>query len=555
MGAEVRSPRGIQYYLAASVSIIAFLVYVPCLKNGFVNWDDNTYILENNHIRSLSPDFFQWAFFDFYASNWHPLTWISHAIDYAIWGLNPLGHHLSSLIIHAANTFLLVLLVVALMDAYKENAKISRQSPVLSYWYVLFTATMTGLMFGLHPIHVESVVWVAERKDLLCALFFLLSIMSYAKYAKDQGAGARGQGSEGGNSKVGLKRVFTNKHYVLSLGFFILALMSKPMAVTLPFVLLILDWFPLNRVHSAQTFWRSCLEKTPFFVLSCASSLVTILAQRTGAAIWEQAPPIFVRIPVAFESLLAYLGKIILPLNLLPFYPYPLDASIFSLKYAAATVVVVAITLACLMTARKQRLWPAVWFYFGVTLLPVLGFVQVGGQSMADRYAYLPSIGPFLIVAIGAVWGLTLLSAGKDNAILRRAASALLIPLFVCLSYLTITQTGRWKDDLTLWTYVIDKESTRVLIAYYNRGGAYVRAGRIPEAIEDFSTVIALNYQEDSKAYINRGLAFYQVGQMERAIADLRKACELGDTFSCQTAQYLVTQSRPPSANRGGNIP
>jgi len=577
----VRSPRGIQYYLAASVSIIAFLVYVPCLKNGFVNWDDNTYILENSHIRSLSPDFFQWAFFDFYASNWHPLTWISHAIDYAIWGLNPLGHHLSSLILHSANTFLLVLLVVALMGAYKESAKGNTRSPALAEWDILFTAAVTGLLFGLHPIHVESVAWVAERKDLLCALFFLLSILAYAK---DQGAGYRVQGSEfrvqssgvrsresgvgsqgpgargqesedSSKDTAGLRKLFINKHYLFTLGFFILALMSKPMAVTLPFVLLLLDWFPLNRIRSAQTFRRSCLEKIPFFVLSGASSLVTILAQRTGAAIWEQAPPIFIRIPVAFESLLAYLGKIILPLNLLPFYPYPLDASIFSLKYAVATVVVVAITLACLMTARKQRLWLVVWFYFGVTLLPVLGFVQVGGQSMADRYAYLPSIGPFIIIGLGATRGLTRLSAGKANAVLRRAALALLIPVFVYLSYLTVTQTGRWKDDLTLWTYVIDKESTRVLIAYYNRGAAYVRAGRIPEAIEDFNTVIALNYQEDSKAYINRGLAFYQVGQMERAIADLRKACELGDTFGCQTAQYLVTQSRPPSANRGGNIP
>jgi tetratricopeptide (TPR) repeat protein len=175
------------------------------------------------------------------------------------------------------------------------------------------------------------------------------------------------------------------------------------------------------------------------------------------------------------------------------------------------------------MTAAKHRLWTAVWFYFVLTLLPVLGIVQVGGQSMADRYAYLPSIGPILIMGIGVARGLTRLSAGRENTVLRHAALALLIPVFFCLSYLTVEQTRRWKDDLTLWTYVIDKESTRVLIAYYNRGLAYARTGRIPEAIEDFNMVIALNYQEDSQSYINRGLAFYQVGQIERAIADLRK--------------------------------
>jgi len=543
---RVRSPRGIQYYLAASVSIITFLVYIPCLKNGFVYWDDNVYILENVHIRSLSSDLFQWAFFDFYASNWHPLTWISHAVDYAIWGLNPLGHHLSSLILHAANTFLLVLLVVALMDAYRERTPGSAQSPVLSEWNVLSAAAVTGLLFGLHPIHVESVVWAAERKDLLCALFFLLSILTYVR--QRQAGGDRADHAM-------TAAVFARKYHLVPLCFFLFALMSKPMAVTLPFVLLLLDWFPLNRIRSAQTFWRSCAEKLPFIALSGASSLVTILAQRTGAAIWEQAPPIFIRVPVAFESLLAYLGKIVLPLDLLPFYPYPLGASIFSLHYATAAVVVVAITLASLMTAAKQRLWTTVWFYFGVTLLPVLGIVQVGGQSMADRYAYLPSIGPFLIMGIGVAWGQTRLSSGKENALLRHAALALLIPVFVCLSYLTVEQTRRWKDDLTLWTYVIDKESTKVLIAYYNRGLAYARTGRIPEAIEDFNTVIALNYQEDSKAYINRGLAYYQVGQTEPAIADLRKACELGDNFGCQAAHYLVTQSRPPSANRGGGIP
>ena len=187
------------------MSIITFLVYVPCLKNGFVYWDDNVYILENSHIRSLSPDLFQWAFFDFYASNWHPLTWISHAIDYAIWGLNPLGHHLSSLILHSANTFLLVLLVVALMDAYKESAKGNTRSPALTEWDILFTATVTGLLFGLHPIHVESVVWVAERKDLLCALFFLLSILAYAK-DQGSGAGGRGQGCRGQEAGVGGQR-------------------------------------------------------------------------------------------------------------------------------------------------------------------------------------------------------------------------------------------------------------------------------------------------------------------------------------------------------------
>jgi hypothetical protein len=197
------------------------VVYLSSLRNDFVGYDDNTYVLNNPHIRSFNPALFKWSFFDFYAANWHPLTWISHALDYAVWGLNPVGHHLTNNILHAVNTFLVVLLVARLMEVAVVNSR-----------FTLIVAGVSGLLFGLHPIHVESVAWAAERKDLLCALFYLLSIIMYMSYRSHK----------------------TYRTYFLTLCFFILALLSKPMAVSLPSGPPDTDWYPFKRLTSLPAF-------------------------------------------------------------------------------------------------------------------------------------------------------------------------------------------------------------------------------------------------------------------------------------------------------------
>src|SRR5512139_1367135 len=253
----------LKFLLAVSVSIISFFIYLSALQNQFIHWDDDRYIFENPHIRSLGPAFFKWAFFDFYAGNWHPLTWISHALDYAVWGLSPMGHHLTNNILHAVNTFLVVLLTVRLLEVLKERREAEGAHTFLDDRGISIAGGVTGLLFGLHPLHVESVAWVSERKDLLCALFFLLSIMTYMSYVSDR----------------------NNRSYVLSLVFFILALMSKPMAVSLPIVLLILDWYPFERFGSLDTFRKVLIEKIPFIALSFASAVLTVLAQEKGGAI------------------------------------------------------------------------------------------------------------------------------------------------------------------------------------------------------------------------------------------------------------------------------
>jgi hypothetical protein len=257
--------------IAASVALITFAVFLPALQNEFVNWDDNVYVYENSFIRTVNAKLFKSAFLGFYASNWHPLTWLSHAMDYAIWGLNPLGHHLTNIILHAFNVLIVVFLVTRLTEVVKKTATHNRLSGTfLNDRTILITATVTGLLFGLHPVHVESVVWVAERKDLLCASFLLLSLTAYMKYA---------HGQENKTVQSNSVARFFDKQYLFTMGFFILALLSKPMAVALPIVLLIMDLHPFNRIRSVKTFGTAFVEKIPFIALSVISSILTILAQ------------------------------------------------------------------------------------------------------------------------------------------------------------------------------------------------------------------------------------------------------------------------------------
>jgi hypothetical protein len=529
------SGRNFKYSLAGSVSLTTCLVYLQSLQNGFVGWDDNFYVTANPYIRSLNMDFFRWAFLDFYSYNWHPLTWISHAVDYAVWGLNPLGHHLTNVLLHAANSFVVMLLVVRLMEIVKKTAPENARSAFLNERAILITGGTTSLLFGLHPLHVESVAWVAERKDLLCALFFLLGILNYLRYADSSDR-------ETFRKKL-VSRIFA-KPYLLALGFFLLALLSKPMAVTLPLVLLILDWYPFKRIQSPGTFQAALVEKLPFVGLSLLSSIVTVLAQRSGNAILEDIP-LSTRALVAAKSLIAYLWNMVWPQNLLPFYPHPRDASFASFEYLAAVALVIGITAACVVIAKRQKIWLSAWCYYVGTLIPVLGIVQVGGQSMADRYTYLPSLGPFLIIGFLLAWCFTKVDTfAKWNRIVNFATTIVILLLFASMSYLTFQQIGIWKNGIDLWTYVIKKEPERVLFAYYSRGHAFSKAGQYKEAIEDYSKVIALNYKEYSQVFVDRGLTYLKVGQAELALVDFRKACDLGDDFGCKAAQG-VEKMRP----------
>jgi lipoprotein NlpI len=533
-----------KYYLAGLIALITFAVYLHALQNDFVVLDDDAYIFDNLHIRSFNLPFLRWAFLGFYASNWHPLTWMSHAMDYALWGLNPLGHHLTNIILHAVNTFIVVILAMRLREALTWTTEQTKPTTFLHEQTVLITGVVTGMLFGLHPLHVESVAWVAERKDLLCALFFLLSILSYANFARGQGSGARGQElgagrqktedrkktAEGGeNAKSGPKKIFINKHYLLSLVLFVLALMSKPMAVTLPVVLLILDWYPFNRIHSLKTFRSALVEKLPFMALSLMSSILTLLAQGAGRAIVPITfVPVPVRLLVAARSLIAYLWKMAVPVNLVPFYPYPENASLLSGKYLLAVACVVAITVTCLVLAKKQKLWLSGWGYFVITLVPVIGIVQVGGQAMADRYTYLPSLGPLLIVGCAVAWLFDRMNTTKKRWI--HAANiigvAAIVLTSVLMAYLTFQQIGVWKNSLVVLNYILDKEPHKSPQVYLYRGIALEKSGQPERALEDYNRAIALD-PSYSEAYDSRGVLYQKKGLVDKAIDDFNRSIVL----------------------------
>jgi tetratricopeptide (TPR) repeat protein len=505
------------YSLAGAAAIITFAVYLAALRNGFIpEWDDGDYVLNNPYIRSFNLAFLKWAFCNFYASNWHPLTWISHAADYAIWGVNPLGHHLTSVILHTVNTFVVVVLIMRLQQAAIGARPNGREASVQDRHGMLITAGVTGLLFGLHPLHVESVAWVAERKDLLCALFFLLSIQRYMRYvtsADDRPAG---------HALLGR---FVTKEYLLSLGFFILALMSKPMAVSLPAVLLILDWYPFRRLRSVKTARVLLVEKIPFVACSIVSAVLTILAQRAWGSIVElQTLPLSSRLAVAAQSLLLYLWKMAVPRDLIPYYPYPKDISPFSVGFLFAFAGVIAISIFCVIIAKRHKLGLTLWGYYVVTLLPVIGIVQVGSQAMADRYTYLPSLAPFLLLGAVASWSYrkTISLNGARSVVMKLFLGAGIL-MFVGLSFLSLRQIRIWESGISLWSYVVEKEPEKDSIAYTNLGSAYQKKGELDKAIENYDKAISLN-PKDYLAYNNRGAILGKVGQFDEAIESYNKA-------------------------------
>jgi protein O-mannosyl-transferase len=493
---------------AGSAALVTFLVYLPTLRNAFLNWDDDEYIYRNPFIRSFDFRLLKSAFGGFHSSNWHPLTWLSHAVDYALWGLNPLGHHLTNNIIHALNAGIVVALVMTLMSSVRKlSGKKKPPRPFFDDRTTLITGVATGVVFGLHPLHVESVAWASERKDLFCAFFFLLSLIVYAGYATEAADGVSRPGAR-----------FLNRKYLSALGLFSLSLLSKPMAVSLPVVLLLFDWYPFKRVRSLKSFGAACVEKIPFFALALLSSVVTVFAQKTGGALKSVTKiPLSARAIVAAKSLVAYLIKMAAPVNLVPFYPYPKSSALLhSPGYILSIVIVLAITAGCLAIARRRQLWPAIWGYYVITLLPVLGLVQVGAQAMADRYTYLPSLGPFFLFGLAAARVYEKAVALKRRKAVAAAGLVLIAATITAsLAFATIRQIGVWKNSIVFWNYVIGKDP-EIAFAHYNLGFAYAENGRLDMAVQEYRS--ALRLQPDyAKAHFNLGLIYLRQGDRGRA--------------------------------------
>jgi len=468
------------------LAFVTLLAYLPAAHHSFVLYDDGDYIPDNLNIQNgLTWDTVKWAFTTFHSTNWHPLTWISLALDYKLFGLNAGGYHCISALFHAVNAALLFVLLLRLTNAF---------------WPCAFVAAL----FAWHPMHVESVAWASERKDVLSTFFELLALLAYVRYANVP---------EVQNPKP---KVF----YALALAMFACALMSKPMPVTLPFLLLLLDGWPLERFKvqgSSFKVQNLVLEKIPFFVLSAASCVVTYLSQRADAVVSLKGLPLEFRVENMFVSYARYLLKLFWPENLAVLYPLPSFYSWAQLTLAISALI--AITWFVWRERSRFAYLPVGWLWFLGTLVPVIGLVQVGSQAMADRYTYFPAIGIFIAVTFGARD-----LAGRFQISKIIIATASVSILAACL-ILTEKQLGYWTNDETLFRHAIvathDNE-----VAHLNLGVALEKQRRYTEAIAEYQEALRLN-PKNADTHNNLGNLFDTAGKTNAALAEYQEALRL----------------------------
>jgi protein O-mannosyl-transferase len=510
------------YLIIIILTVVSLAAFGRIAGNDFINFDDTGYIIDNLNIKSgFNYESIKWAFSSLSFYYWQPLTWLSHMLDWSLFGANASGHHLVSLFLHIGAVIFLFLFL---------------NKTTNNIWPSAFAAAL----FALHPLRVESVAWAAERKDVLSMFFGMACLYAYAFWTEKE-------------------KLF---QYFLCLILFAGALMSKPMMVTLPFVLMLLDYWPLNRWQKAldkpatgfNLVGKHLWEKVPFICLTIISSIITFYGQSKFSAL---APldilPFQTRMINMIDSYAAYLSKIFWPINLAVYYPY--NFSIPPWKILISATIIILITFAVLYYVRKLPFLFVGWFWYLGTFVPLIGFIQAGMQAMADRHTYLPFIG----IAIMITWGIPLLFPNKNTRhnILFPAGVAIII----FLSVLTWRQCGYWKNSATIFNHAIrvTKDNDRAhnnLGSYYstqnqmmkaiyhfnqainispnygtynNRGNAYAKLGEYQLAVDDFSKSISLN-PDYTEAYYNRGTSYGKSKQYQFAIEDFNKAISLNNT-------------------------
>jgi protein O-mannosyl-transferase len=505
--------------LCLALAAISLAVFGQTVRQQFVNFDDGEYVLKNPAVaQGLSLKGFVWAFTGFHCANWHPLTWLSHMLDCQLYGLHPGGHHLTNVLLHTATAIVLFLVLRRMTGA-------------------LWRSAFVAAVFAIHPLRAESVAWVSERKDVLSGLFFMLTVWAYGRYAQGPVVGGQwsvvsGEPRENDNAVRaighGLRTTdhgprttldaspFTfhvSRYYLLALLFFALGLMSKPMLVTLPVVLLLLDFWPLERARPAASL---VLEKLPFLAFSAISCLVTLSAQSQAMKSFESFS-LLARIDAALLSCKVYLVQMVYPAGLAAFYPFPSHAST---REAAMAGILLLVISAIAWGERRTRPWLLMgWLWYLVMLLPVLGLVQVGGQAHADRYTYLPQIGIYVAVTwlaadLASKWHVRRIALGGLMAII-------LAVLMVC----AWKQTAYWKNSETLWRHALACTTGNIL-AYVNLGHELFEQRRLDEAISLYQK--GLEAQPNNRQFHNNlANALRENGRLDEAIVHYERAVQI----------------------------
>ncbi|HEY5177038.1 MAG TPA: tetratricopeptide repeat protein [Terriglobales bacterium] len=477
------------WILALVLAVATVALYFPVSHHPFVNYDDDAYVTENAHVQSgLNWNTVRWAFTTYEFVNWHPLTWISHALDCQMFQLDPGGHHETSVVLHALNTLLL-------------------------FW-VLLRATgspgpslVVAALFALHPINVESVAWIAERKNLLSTLFFLLALGAYRWYAREP-------------------RV---TRYAAVAALFALGLMAKPQVITFPFVLLLWDYWPLQRMFAdrtetssenlatvpAKSFSWLILEKVPLFAICLASAVITLRAEHTGGTLSGiYFHPFSVRLQNAILSYVRYVGKAFWPSGLALYYPYPSGDLLVLWQVIAAFAFLLAVS-ALVIASRRRRYLLVGWLWFLGTLVPMIGLRQVGIQAMADRYAYLSFIGLFIMVCWGvAEWARQRHISSANLAVVSAVA-------LVALAVMTHRQLAYWDDNVTLWSHAVAVTNNNYM-AEDHLGGALLADGQLEVAMPHFYRAVSIN-PDDPDSNLNIGGYEQQQRNFPQAIAQYKK--------------------------------
>jgi tetratricopeptide (TPR) repeat protein len=474
-----------------SVLILSTLLVFWQVHNfDFVHYDDNDYVFENPHVlHGLSHDGIIWAFTTGYASNWHPLTWLSHMLDCQLFGPDPGWMHLINVLLHISNTLLLFAVLKKMTGA-------------------LWPSAFVAAAFALHPMHVESVAWIAERKDVLSTFFMLLTLAAYVGYVRRPS-------------------IF---RYLITLALFAFGLMAKPMLVTLPFVLLLLDHWPLNRFepqsrksapigNRSEILQRTIIEKIPFFFLAVASSVITFVVQRSGGAVIDMtALPLTYRVFNTFLSYARYTGNMFWPQDLAVFYPFDVR-TINAWQAVLCALLLAGVSLLAIRFWRTRKYLPIGWFWFVGTLLPVIGLVQVGDQAYADRYTYIPYIGLFIMIA----WGLPELFSKlpQRKMVLGIAAAMALTALGVSAH----KQVGYWNNSAVLFSHAVEVTQNNY-IAHYNLGFAYDATGRYQEAIDSYKQAIRIR-PDYVEAHNSLGVTYCKLGRWQDAMGDFNEALRI----------------------------
>jgi tetratricopeptide (TPR) repeat protein len=446
--------------IAGALVALTLVVFARTLGNGFVDYDDNQYVTINPTVQEgVTIDGFAWAFTTRTASNWHPVTWLSHMLDVSVFGVKPWGHHFTNILFHAANVALLFFALELMTQAVWRSA-------------------LAAALFAVHPLHVESVAWVAERKDVLSTFFGLLSLLAYVRWVHVKSSPRR---------TAAVAWV-----YFAALGCFGLSLMAKPMLVTWPCVLLLFDVWPLERlrftraainrtpIQQQPSFVTLLVEKVPFFALSIASSAMTLWAQHEGGVVASlQRVGLEHRVFNAIVAYAAYLWRTIWPFDLAVVYPHPGHWPASTIVASVAALALLTI-LACLLAMRRRPAFMVGWLFYLGTLVPVIGLVQVGSQAFADRYTYVPLIGVFIMIA----WSLS-----ARGYRLTAAASAAVI---VALSGASIAQIGHWRDTVSLFEHAI-ASTDRNYIAHVNLSFTWAKQSQFERAARHFSKALAIN--------------------------------------------------------------